>query len=50
MDLRYVILGHLSETNNTSAQALKIAKKAIGRSDVHILVAEQDRSGPVLML
>lgn len=50
VDLRYVILGHLSETNNTAQQALKIVRKAIDGHDVHLLVAEQDHSGPVVML
>jgi phosphoribosyl 1,2-cyclic phosphodiesterase len=49
-DLRYVILGHLSETNNTVQQALKIVCKAVDGRDVHILVAEQDQCGPVVTL
>jgi len=49
-DLKHVILGHLSETNNTSDQALKIVKQAIGSSVADITVALQDSSGPVLTL
>lgn len=48
--LKHVVLGHLSETNNTSHQALKIVRKAIGTRDIDITVALQDRSGPVLTL
>jgi len=50
VELRYVILGHLSETNNTSEQARNTVQQAIDGRDIHILVAEQDRSGPVVML
>jgi phosphoribosyl 1,2-cyclic phosphodiesterase len=49
-DLKHVILGHLSETNNTSSRALKIVKQAIGSSVADISVALQDSSGPVLTL
>lgn len=49
-DLRYVILGHLSETNNTSDHARNAVQQAIDGRDIHILVAEQDQSGPVVML
>lgn len=49
-DLKHVILGHLSETNNTSDQALKIVRQAIDGSVADISVALQDRSGPVLTL
>jgi len=48
--LKHVVLGHLSETNNTAHQALKIVKQAIGNRDIDIMVAVQDRSGPVLTL
>ena len=50
VDLRYVILGHLSETNNTVTQAMQSVRKAIDGYDVRLLVAEQDHSGPVVML
>lgn len=49
-NLKYVVLGHLSETNNTSSQALKTVRPAIGDGDVAISVARQDRSGPILKL
>jgi phosphoribosyl 1,2-cyclic phosphodiesterase len=48
--LRCVILGHLSETNNTVDQALKIVRKAIDGHDIHLLVAAQDHAGPVVAL
>ena len=48
--LKHVVLGHLSETNNTARQALKIVRQAIGNRDIDITVAVQDCSGPVLML
>jgi phosphoribosyl 1,2-cyclic phosphodiesterase len=49
-DLRYVVLGHLSETNNTATQALASVKKATEGQEVRVIVAEQDRSGPVITL
>jgi len=48
--LRYVVLGHMSETNNTSAKVLESVLPAIRRHGVHISVAQQDRSSSVLML
>ncbi len=48
--LKHVVLGHLSETNNTSSQALKTVKQAIGEGGIAISVARQDRSGPILKL
>jgi len=48
--LKHVVLGHLSETNNTAQQALKIVRQAIGSRDIDVTVALQDRSGPVLTL
>jgi len=50
VELRYVILGHLSETNNTSNHAWSAVQGAIAGRDIHVLVAEQDQSGPVVML
>lgn len=49
-NLKHVVLGHLSETNNTSRQALETVRQAIGHHDVRITVARQDRSGPILIL
>ena len=49
-DLRYVVLGHLSETNNTSTQALARVQKATEGQEVRVIVAEQNRSGPVITL
>ena len=48
--LKHVVLGHLSETNNTSRRALEIVRKAIDAPHVDVMVARQDRSGPVLTL
>ena len=50
VDLRYVILGHLSETNNTLDHARNAVQGAVAGRDIHVLVAEQDQSGPVVML
>ena len=50
VDLRCVILGHLSETNNTANHALKSARRATIGHRVRLLVAEQDQSGPVVRL
>ena len=49
-NLKHVILGHLSETNNTSSLALKTAKQAIGNRNIQISVALQHCTGPILML
>ena len=46
--LKHVVLGHLSETNNTSHKALRVVKQAVGDRNIQISVAQQDRSGPVL--
>ncbi len=49
--LHTVVLAHLSRTNNTPELALAAARAALdaaGRSDVRILVAEQDTIGPNL--
>ena len=48
--LKQVVLGHLSETNNTAQQALKIVRQAIGHRAIDVTVALQDCSGPVLTL
>ncbi len=48
--LKHVVLGHLSETNNTSGQALKIVGQAVGNRAIRITVARQDCSGPILTL
>jgi len=50
-ELHTLVLAHLSETNNTPGLALDAARTALarlGRSDVRVLVAEQDRVGPEL--
>jgi len=49
-NLKHVILGHLSETNNTYSRALKTVKQAIGDGGITISVARQDCSGPILKL
>jgi phosphoribosyl 1,2-cyclic phosphodiesterase len=50
VNLKHVVLGHLSEINNTSSQALKVVTQAVGDHDVCLTVARQDRCGPVLTL
>ena len=50
VDLRYVILSHLSETNNTSDHARNAIQEAVAGRDIHIFVAEQDQSGPIVTL
>jgi len=47
-ELHTVVLGHLSRRNNTPALALAAAEgalAALGRTDVHLVVAEQDAVG-----
>jgi phosphoribosyl 1,2-cyclic phosphodiesterase len=48
--LKHVVLGHLSETNNTPRQALKIVGQAVRSRSIPITVAHQDGAGPILTL
>ena len=50
-ELHTLVLAHLSATNNTVALATAAAEatlRALGRAEVRLLVAEQDRVGPSL--
>jgi phosphoribosyl 1,2-cyclic phosphodiesterase len=48
--LKYVMLAHLSETNNTPQKALNEVGKAITHSNVQLYVAKQDACGKLLHL
>jgi phosphoribosyl 1,2-cyclic phosphodiesterase len=48
--LRYVILGHLSETNNTPQQALNIVGEAVNGFNICLMAAHQDICGEILRL
>ncbi|MCD6184636.1 MAG: MBL fold metallo-hydrolase [Deltaproteobacteria bacterium] len=48
--LRYVILAHLSESNNNPEKALKVVSEAITGYKVQIDVARQDNNGQVFIL
>ncbi len=47
-DLRHVILGHLSEVNNTPQKAFDEVAPALTRCDARLTVADQYASGPVI--
>ena len=49
-DLKYVILAHLSETNNTAEKALSEVTTGITISGARIIVADQYQPGPVLSI
>jgi phosphoribosyl 1,2-cyclic phosphodiesterase len=48
--LEYVILAHLSETNNTPQRALEEVAKALNHSKTRLTVARQDVCGPIIYL
>lgn len=48
--LKYVILAHLSETNNTAEKALTDVAPAVSRPNTRVVVAEQWRPGPMLRI
>ena len=48
--LKYVILAHLSETNNTAEKALTDIAPAVSWPNTRVLVAEQNRPGPILLI
>ncbi len=48
--LRYVILAHLSETNNTPEKAVKAVESALDACNTRIDVATQDRCGNIIFL
>lgn len=39
---KYIILAHISETNNTKELALNTTKDLLNRDDIEIIVAKQD--------
>ena len=47
-NLQHVILGHLSETNNTPQKAFEEVSRAITRCNARMTVADQYSSGPVI--
>jgi phosphoribosyl 1,2-cyclic phosphodiesterase len=49
-NLKYVILAHLSETNNTAEMALSAVASVTSASGVRVIVAEQHRPGPLLSI
>lgn len=46
--LRHVILGHLSETNNTPEKAMAAVGRVLGRSSIHLEAACQDVCGSMI--
>jgi phosphoribosyl 1,2-cyclic phosphodiesterase len=49
-DLQHVVLGHLSEVNNTPQKAFAEVSEAITRCNAELTVADQYSSGPVIYL
>ena len=49
-NLQHVILGHLSEVNNTPQKAFDEVSRAINRCGARVTVADQYSSGPVIYL
>ena len=49
-DLQHIILGHLSETNNTPQKAFDEVSGAITRCNADLTVADQYSSGPLIYL
>jgi phosphoribosyl 1,2-cyclic phosphodiesterase len=49
-NLKYVILAHLSETNNSAEMALSEFAPVISASGIRVIVAEQHRPGPLLII
>ena len=47
-NLQHVILGHLSEINNTAQKAFEEVSRAINRCGARVTVADQYSSGPVI--
>ncbi|MBW2605194.1 MAG: MBL fold metallo-hydrolase, partial [Deltaproteobacteria bacterium] len=48
--LKYVMLAHLSETNNTPQKAANEVRRALTRCNAHFDVASQDKCGALLLL
>ena len=49
-NLKYVILGHLSDTNNTPEKAIRDVSPALSDSKVSLDVAVQDRCGEMILI
>jgi phosphoribosyl 1,2-cyclic phosphodiesterase len=49
-ELRYVVLAHLSETNNTPEKALNVVTERLSRHRPHLSVALQHMAGPMICL
>jgi len=49
-NLQYVILGHLSEINNTAQKAFDEVSRAINRCGARVTVADQYSCGPVIYI
>ena len=49
-NLQHVILGHLSEVNNTPQKAFDEVAQALTRCDARLTIADQYNSGPVIYL
>ena len=48
--LKYIVLAHLSETNNTADKALTEVSSAASLSNTRIVVADQHQPGPILSI
>jgi len=48
--LSHVILAHLSETNNTPENALRVISEQIDLNQIELTVAAQDTAGPIISL
>lgn len=46
--LSHVILGHLSETNNTPETALRVVTQCLADTRLKVMVARQDSAGPLI--
>ena len=49
-NLRYIVLAHLSETNNTADKALAEVSSAESLANTRIVVADQHQPGPILRI
>ncbi len=49
-NLKYIILAHLSETNNTARKALDEVNAALSAADAELAVARQNRCGKMLKI
>ena len=49
-NLKYIILGHLSETNNTPEKALRHIGSALGNCKARLTISFQDKCGEMVCL